>query len=233
MLNENSLEAQYGEGVDAKVALRFQSIMKQELTRDQLESSLKHLKVPSNCQLLGVCKVNPEMWQQLSLQTKSTDAKYQHTQTLVSRSLVAYVKLAELVAKNAKELPKQFLQDCLKLTIDGAIAAAHAHKNISFDRKQSIKPNLSEDFANICNDKEPQDAFLFGNNLSEVLKASKATSNLMRSVPKHRNKRFTPYKNKGYLNNRRHPTFKGGGRYRQNYVAYNQANRQTMLPKAK
>jgi hypothetical protein len=72
-------------------------------------------------------------------------------------------------------------------------------QDLSQKRRFDIKPALNKEFAGICNQAITSGEWLFGNNISEQLKASRATSNVMRSTftkNSFRGNRTAPYGNR-------------------------------------
>jgi len=209
---------EYGPSMDTAIASRFESILKQDSSKEDVELLLKKLAVPINCKLMGTPKVNPELWAQLSQKTRLKDVKLQSVQKMISRSLVAYAKLTELLMTNSRSLPTDFVKSSLEYLVSGTNAAAAAQKDLAFERKMAIKPFLNPDFSAICADHSLQPELLFGENLVDTLKATKATSNVVKSVSSRPNNksdhRFAPYqnnRNRGNLNWRGRSRFRGGG----------------------
>jgi hypothetical protein len=68
-------------------------------------------------------------------------------------------------------------------------------QDINYKRRQDIKPLLNKDFSQICTETNQPTEWLFGDNISDQLKNSRVTANVMRSTIKSsmRGNRFTPY----------------------------------------
>jgi len=209
---------EYGPNLNESIAARFMSILKQESNKEELEAVLKTLLVPENCKLMGTTKINPELWPQLPQRIKMKDIKLQAVQRMVSKTLVSNARVTELMMNYSKVLPAEFLKSALELLVAGTNAAAMAQKEISYERKMEIKPYLNSDFATICSDKTLQSEFLFGSGLVETLKATKAASNVVKSVGNRGESariRPLPYTLRGRnLNWRGRRQFRGGGQFR-------------------
>ncbi len=86
-------------------------------------------------------------------------------------------------------------------------------------RRMDIKPILNKDFGGICTDSNPTTEWLFGDNLPEQLKNSRATANVVRSTMKSSmsGNRYAPYFARGQfksLNWRGTPHSRGGNQFR-------------------
>lgn len=85
------------------------------------------------------------------------------------------------------------------MTIDAQTVIGAVTQDICHKRRMEIKPVLNKEFSGICNLPIASGEWLFGENVTEQLKNSRATANVIRSTvrPFRSNFRFTPYSPRG------------------------------------
>ena len=171
------------------------TVISQSPAKEAIDKIKSRLLIPNNCKMFTVPKVNPEIWSHLPPKARATDVKMQITQQSHSKSLVAFTKIANSIAKSSKSLPAGFSEEILKTCLDGASFSAIAFRDASQKRKQLLKPVLSPAYAGICSSKVQSNEYLFGDNLQEALKASKTANDIVKRAT------FTPqfsgYKSQG------------------------------------
>lgn len=165
-----------------------------KLSKETEDKLKQNIKVPDNCRSFKVPKVNPEIWQNLKTRPRVADLKLQQIQAGLSISLTVLASLSDKIAKAAasKLVPKEVASDLLKAGLDGANLIGHQMQEITSRRRQEIKPYLNPDYAGICSAQLPPSEFLFGDNLTETLKSSKAASTVIRNTTLPQN-RMMPY----------------------------------------
>ena len=190
LLESEDKDETFGPEINSAVAKRMQNIMAQVPTKEALDKIKQKLAIPENCPFLNAPKVNPELWSQLPMRAKATDARMQHYQLLSAKSISSFAQIANEITKSSKQIPKTVSETILKLCLDGAALNAMQHKETNQKRKQTIKPLLSQNYSGICSTTAPDSSrFLFGDNLAETVKASRSVTNLMKSGQS----RFVPY----------------------------------------
>lgn len=134
--------------------------------------------------------VNGEIWNNLPLPAKTSDAKYQAMQQNLVRSLVAQTRAMDLVVKHS---PKAALPPILKPQLDSAKLISVSIQDISQRRKNNLKSFMRPEYRALCSAKLPTSKYLFGDNLEQSLKAVRATSNIVRA-PFEPYQRHHPYR---------------------------------------
>ncbi|XP_035701187.1 uncharacterized protein LOC118433382 [Folsomia candida] len=111
-------------------------------------------------------------------------------------------EIANEVATHSNEIPQEVKKRILKLAIDGGNILGDQLQASNMKRRQEVKKLINPEYSAICNKQLPVSEYLFGDNLSETLKTSKAASTVIRSSMT-RTTRFRPYnfsRNTGNLN---------------------------------
>lgn len=90
---------------------------------------------------------------------------------------------------------KQFREETLKETLELCASLGTLSQGFTQKRRADVKQVLNAEFKGICSSKEEPSEWLFGDNISEKLKTSKATANLVRFTvrPTYRSPRYSPY----------------------------------------
>lgn len=109
---------------------------------------------------------------------------------------------------------KQIQEEVLKESLELCATLGTLSQGFTAKRRADIKQVLNYEFKGICNDKAEASEWLFGDNLGEKLKTSKATANIVRSTVRsqYRPQRFNPYGTSGTRNlNWKGPSLRRGG----------------------
>lgn len=197
ILSLNQPEPVFGPEIQSNVAESFKNLGTTILPKEKVDELKKPFLTPLNCKQLGVPKVNPEIWGVMSSEIKQSDFQQQQMQGIVSCSTVALAQLAEIIMKNSKTLKPELSQDLLRLTVQAATLNSKLSQDINIKRKQDIKPCLNNEIVAVCNTPSSPE-FLFGDNVCETIKATKAAAAVMKPYFSNRdnslnyNRAFTP-----------------------------------------
>jgi len=187
LLNQDDFDTDdYAPEVSDIVAKKLEKIVGEKLNRDQIKQVRDATKIPSNCKKFQTPKLNNEIWNVLPIKAKLADRKQQDIQRNFSAGLSAFSKIADTMMKVQKGLSpemkaatKSVIQQC----IAGSNAIGMGLRETSNRRRQSIRPYLAPQYANICSSQaetESPSPFLFGDNLAEKLRNSRNVSNLLK-----------------------------------------------------
>ena len=94
----------------------------------------------------------------------------------------AVLKIADelILAQNEIRPPK--LKKVMGHTVDSITLMGRAHKQISAERKERLKPFLKEDIRTLCNKETSESKYLFGENLLESMKEAKESFRMSNSL---------------------------------------------------
>ena len=211
-------ESEFGDKIHDSLAIRVDSIIKQEVNKEQMDVISKALLIPQSCKSVVPVKVNPEIWASLPTKARMADAKSQQIQMLISKGISSVAQIGDNILSRSNDLGKEEVGKILKKAVEGISVLAPAHRQISNERKANIKPYLSMEYGGICDTKDHPSVYLFGEDLAQALRQTKTVSGVVRSATRgNRQSRFTPYGNKrglSSLNYRGRYNFRGGGRRR-------------------
>ena len=189
LLNEIAQDFESDEQTDPKVAQKLADIVNKrwgsKLEKAKLKEKLAKYNRPDNCEKLTVPKVNPEIWNKLKHVTRSADLRLANMQKVL-------VKVGSAVAKSTDTLlairadPEKTSATALteklgKLVTYNADALAllgHVNIELSYPRRDAIKPNLNNEYSSLCGSQVPITGLLFGDELQSQLNNIKATNKI-------------------------------------------------------
>jgi len=152
----------------------------QSLSKDSIESLKTKIRVPENAKLIGVPKVNPEIWTSLSNRARMTDFRMQQMQQNTMYGLQSLAKIADLISKGQPSSTS--FAEIMQIVKDGVTLMGMGHQNLSLRRKYELKQHIQPEYASICTGPLQISEYLFGDNIEDLLKKSKATSELVKKV---------------------------------------------------
>lgn len=187
-------EEEFDEALLPVVASTYELVASQHLKKEEFDLIKSKFKTPMNCKLLGVPKVNPEIWKNpnLSKKIKMSDAKVQFVQHGISKAMIVLARCTETIIKNAKLFPSNIGKTITSELLDAAKLLGTSMRDLNSQRRTQFRSVLAVDVSDTPTGKSE---FLFGDNLDERVKASKASSQLVKSdgYQQRRYQRFTPY----------------------------------------
>ncbi|XP_061725404.1 uncharacterized protein LOC133531288 [Cydia pomonella] len=158
---------EYGTSVHDSLANLWLPILKKGLAKENKETLLKEYLIPNNCKLLQAPKLNAEISAAVTEVVRGRDKKYVAVQQQLGRGIAAVSRAMDVLLKSENKV------EALKYLSDGCRILSDAHNFITRDRIKLITPSLEKNFLHVIQDTE-RDESLFGNTLSEKIKASKA-----------------------------------------------------------
>ena len=170
---ELQMEAPCAPRVLDQLATIANNLAREKLPDDTLASKYKLYDRPENCTALLTVKVNPPIWDKLKSETRSNDLKFQKVQTALNKSLIAMVQVTDaltksLAASEKKDLPST--EDMIRKLTDAVAFVSQANHDIYAKRRESIKPELHQDYRPLCSPSNPVTEWLFGDDLSKKVK---------------------------------------------------------------
>jgi hypothetical protein len=205
-------------------------------SKESFEKYKNEFKIPVNCKQMTVQKVNSEIWPLLPTSIRQADYNAQHQQQQLSMVSSAVAQIAEKLFMS-KVITTTDRQTMLKMSLEATAILGSLTQDINMNRRQKIKPSLNSEFSGICNQTQTGE-WLFGDNIAEQLKATKASSSLVKSSvvrSSFRGPRFTPYNAyRSNLNWRSpSPQVRGGTQFRGSRGNFNRTSRPFQRPFSK
>jgi len=219
IFNDEEDTVSYGPPLMNVIAEGMTKAVSRALNKEAVDRITQQVKLPENCKEIGVTKVNPEIWNSLPNFARMNDLNYQKTQQTISHGLITLANVAQILAKSKDASPSiTEAMTCLK---NGSNLLGIGFQDLNARRRAAMKPHLTPEYSGICSMKSIKSELLFGDNLEEELKKSKATSDLTRKVTNktrpHYRKPYARSSQSNPLNfNRPSPNYqsRGGGQNR-------------------
>lgn len=183
---------EYGSDIKPGIADAFIKTISRPLSKDTKEKLKKELLIPSNCRLLTPPKMNSEIWMNLPTRSRLADLHSQQVQQSLATGIATLATISDEIAKITGKIPKETFNAILKTSITAANILGNQYQEMNSKRKQAVKAHISSEYAGICSIEAPPGEFLFGSNLGETLKSTKATSALIRNAANSK-RRYAPY----------------------------------------
>lgn len=194
-----------GPPVSDKLSKLVNDKFQTEYTVEKRKEIVQKYKVPSNCHELYVPKVNSEIWGKLNANSKRSDIRTSVLQdTLVKVSGAIIVTVDDLLSHREKKTTPDYKALISRLT-DSVALIGHVHKELSFKRRDAIRPYLNQEFKQACSRTLKPGKLLFGEDLPKTLQELKTTNKLMSSV--------TPDNKRGHAKSKNHSNNQFRGRY--------------------
>lgn len=181
---------EYGPALQEQVTDTFAKTISRPLTKETAKNLKDAVKIPETLKQLVPPKMNVEMWKLLPSHARVDDLKKQQIQNSVAYGVSAFSQIANIIATRSQELPKDVKAAILKLSVDGANILGNELQEVNLRRRSNVKRYINPQFHGVCSLNAGPGEWLFGNDLSESLKSSKASSAL--ALP-NRGFRFNPY----------------------------------------
>ena len=139
-----------------------------------LSKIMEGLKVPSNCTVLRVPVLNEAVARNRRILPfhKRTDKQFSNIQKSLTFATTVVLKMADEILTASTESRSLHPRQVMGYTVESITLLGRAHKQISNERKERLKPVLNEDIRGLCN-KETISEYLFGENLVESMRETK------------------------------------------------------------
>ena len=149
---------------------------------DERKRVLEHNLRPENCEVLAPPTVNKEIWGNISSTSRSSDLEYQKMQKVLLRAMAPIMTVVDQLLKkdpNGTDKTTAFMIESL---MEATSMMAFANDDINTIRKNSIKSELNHDYRSLCSSQTPVTEYLFGDNISEQVKAIQDTNKVSKKV---------------------------------------------------
>lgn len=171
--------AEFGDNLHTDVAKQFEKILLNGLDKGMKEELLKKYLYPKNLLLAKSPELNPEVSGMLAEVCKLRDKRLLAKQTQLGKTLSALGKAITSLLKKEPDIPDiiRTLNEAGKLLADSHFAETDTRRSVLIPL---IDKSLTEPFKD-----RKRDAFLFGDNLGELVKNSrgiKRTSQMIQAT---------------------------------------------------
>ena len=157
-----------------------------------MNKSLDSLNVPPNCSGICVPLLNEAEAKNRKIMSfhKRADKRLSDIQKGLIFATSAVLEIADELILAQNEIRPPNLKKVMGHTVDSITLLGRAHKQISAERKERLKPVLNEDIRTLC-DKETSDSkYLFGENLLESMKEAKESFRISNSLVNNSTSKF-------------------------------------------
>ncbi|XP_047993798.1 uncharacterized protein LOC125232207 isoform X2 [Leguminivora glycinivorella] len=158
---------EFGKPIHESLASLWLPLLKKGMPKDNKDKLMKNYLIPENCKLLQSPKLNAEISAAVSEIVRGRDKKLSSFQQQLGAGITAINKGMEILlsSDNKAQALTHFSDSCRILT--------DLHCASTKDRIKLLTPSLEKNILHVIQDSERDDT-LFGNALSEKIKASKA-----------------------------------------------------------
>ena len=181
-------------------------MVKTMLSEDNAKKRLGKYNRPQNSENLVSTRVNPEIWAKMRSSSKSRDLKMQKIETSMLKSMHPIISLTDklLALKNKPQnISKEDVSCFLRFTLDSVYEA-------NLIRRELIRPDLNEQYKQLCSSQTPISKFSFGDDLPKAVKEISETNKVSQRVSYSKHGAFSKhgsnnFKRQGsYLNRQNH-----------------------------
>ena len=142
--------------------------MPKKVATNLFECQCQKYNRPENCENLINTRVYPEIWSKVRLNTRSRDLKMQKVETSLLMSMIPIVKISNKLLElksNSKSATESDVSKFLQLSLDSLPLMGHSINEVNIKRCELIKPDLNDQFKQLCGSHTPVTKLLFGDDL--------------------------------------------------------------------
>ena len=145
---------------------------------------MEGLKIPSNCTVLRVPVLNEAVARNRRILPfhKRADKRLSDIQKSLTFATTAVLKMADEILMASTKSRTLDLRQLMGYTVDSTTLLVRAHKQISNEQKESLKPALNEDIRGLCDKVTTSSEYLFGENLVESMREAKENYRISNSI---------------------------------------------------
>ena len=188
-------EGTVSDPINAKLASLVDKMVKTSLSEEKVKEKHEKYNRPENCENLINTRVNPEIWTKVRSNTRSRDLKMQKLETSLLKSMIPIVKMSDKLLElksNSKSASPSDVAEFLQLSLDSLALMGHSINEVNIKRRELIKPDLNDQFKQLCGSHTPVTKLLFGDDLpksvKEISETNKVGVKVSSKPPTHYNK---------------------------------------------
>lgn len=187
-----------GPNISEKLAKIMNESYQSELSTEKRKEIGQKYKIPGNCTEIIVPKLNTEIWTKLKSNAKRSDIRMSALQDTLNRASSAILVSANDLLSHRKDKTKPDYKTIISRLTDSVALVGQVHKEISFKRREAIRPYLHADYKQACARTVKPGKLLFGEDLSKTLQELKSTNKIMNSATSSNASRPTNKPQQGY-----------------------------------
>ena len=210
---EYDLDEACSSDVDPKLAKIINKMIRTKLSDDKLKEKLSVCSRPGNCENVTGTKVNPEVWSKIRSGTRSRELKLQRLQNVIQKATIPLIKLTDQCMKHEISTLKLSDENVARTLLDVIALLGHANCALIQRRRDMIRPDLNNQYQQICAEHVGFTDLLFGNDLPKQIQDISATNRvgqkLQNSTKANDNHHRKSYFSKNGQTHRPHPNNRG------------------------
>lgn len=178
-----SSKEQTGPPISEKLAKIINAKLSENFDVTKLKEILNKYPRPKNCEQMYVPRINQEIWQKMKPFTKKGDIKMANLQDSTIKGLSGLACSIDnlLQCRENKTIPNY--RALIPTLLDVTALFGHVCKELSYKRKEAIRPILHPDFKPLCARTHKVGPLLFGEDLAkcaqDIRSSSKTVMNLI------------------------------------------------------
>ena len=150
-----------------------------EYSVEKRKEILQKYKKPSNCDNVLVPKVNEEIWSKLPANAKRSDIRTSALQDTLVKVSSAIICTSDKLLEHREKKTIPSYKALINPLLDSVALLGHVCTELSYKRRDALKPFLHQDFRLACARSRKPGKLLFGNDLAKTLQELKTTNKLM------------------------------------------------------
>ena len=162
--------------VGPKLAKIINKMIRTKLSDEKLKEKLSNYSRPGNCENVPGTKVNPEVWSKIRSGTRSRDLKLQRLQNVIQKATIQLIKLTDQCMKREISSMKLSDENVARTLLDVIALLGHANCELIQRRRDMIRPDLNNQYQQICAEHVGFTDLLFGNDLPKQIQDISATN---------------------------------------------------------
>ena len=182
MVADELNEEKCGPGVAENLAKVVDKLLRTRLAEEKLKEKQNLYSRPKNCESMVPTRVNSEIWQQLQPHTRSQDIRMQKVQNCLLKGLMPSTQLTNTLLQLPGSVPTESRESIVKQALDSLTLIAQANAELNQRRREMIKPDLNQQFQQLCNDQVPITSWLFGDELAKTCQDITNTNRVSQKV---------------------------------------------------